>query len=567
MPAQQVRISWGAERVAVFLTTVIVLCLVALRSTFGASFYDDSHYVSVALRIAQGARPFADEMSVQSLGFLPAALLTWLWTHLFGTTGLVIALRLSYVALATGVGTFAYIQLRRSFHPLVAALAVALPLLCPPFNLFAPGYNQMTTLGFVAAIALAHRAEHDRSPAAAAGTGIALVFASVTYPPLSIAAFALAVILIARTRERRIVVPLLVAGVAAASLFAAWLLATVSIDDIRTGLRYATANVTGFRTPAEKLQRTAQRLTDSLAQPTLWPMWAVALAACLPRIPRRIRALLLLALPVLALARSVQAFTFDLHVFGITAGAWLITFTMAAVVPVALWAYAEKKRDLVSLILLAVPVSAIGFLIVAYSTASPWLRGVAVIGIVPAAMAVGATWGSAIEALWSERALAVGALLLVVIAVGMLWSESVDNGKPLAMTAMMDHGAYAGMHMSPVRHAEILGVEAAGKRWVKPGARVTFYGERQGYLATAQGRIFTNAVWLYPSRTDWYALEYFREHNAMPDVVFVDHFSMRLRRQLPYEHAAKDSTFLNRLLKEYSMVESVADFGVWVKRR
>ena len=558
---RQIRI----ERIVVALVVLLVTGLVALRSTFGVSLYDDSHYVTVCLRMSQGARPFADEMSVQSLGFLPATAFVWIWTHLFGTTGLVTAFRLSYVAMASAVGWLAYVQLRRSWHSLVAALAVAIPLLCPPFNLFAPGYNQMATLGFLTATALAHRAWLDRSRLAAAGCGLALVFASVTYPPLVVAALVMIAILIGATRDRRVIVPLLAACTAASLVFVAGLLSVVSIEEIRNGIRYAYANVTGFHSPADKLQRTAARLSDSLGQPTLWPLWIAAALACVPRIPKRWRALILLALPVLAVTRSVQALATGLHVFGLTAGAWLITFTIAAVVPVSVWAIAEKRRDLVHLLILAVPVSVIGFSTVAYSTDSPWLRGVAVIGLIPAAVAVLATWACALEDLWGESLLAVAATIAIVIVVGMLWSESIDNGPPLAMSGYMDHGMYAGMHISPARERELLSLEAAGRRWVRPDSRVTFYGERQAYLVVG-GHIYTNAVWLYPSFSDRFAMSYFEEHKAFPDVVFTDQFAMRMRHLLPYENAAHNDPLIARLLNRYRLVQTVADFGIWVKK-
>ena len=561
LSTRQIRI----ERIAVAFGVLLVAGLVALRSTFGVSLYDDSHYVTVCLRLAQGARPFADEMSVQSLGFLPAAAFVWLWTHLFGTTGLVTVFRLFYVVAAAAVGWLSYVQLRRVWHPLVAALAVVVPLLCPPFNLFAPGYNQMTTLGFIAATALAHRAWLDRSRLAAAGCGLALVFASVTYPPLTIAALAMIVILSAATRDRRVIVPLLATAMIASAVFVVGLLSMVSIAQIRTGLAYATSNVSGFGSPGQKVQRTLMRLADALGQPLVWPLWVAAALACVPKIPRRWRAIILLALPILAVARSVQVLALGLRVFGLTAGAWLITFTIATVVPVTVWALAEKRRDLVHLLIITVPVSVIGFLTVAYSTDAPWLRGVAVIGLVSGALAVLATWACALEDLWGESLLVVAATIVIVIVVGMLWSESIDNGPPLAMSGYMDHGMYAGMHMSPGREKELLGLEAAGRRWVQPDSRVTFFGERQGYLAVG-GQIYTNAVWLYPSDTASYALAYFSEHGGDPDVVFTDQFAMRLRHQLPYENAAQSNPFIAYLLEHYRFAEKVSDFGVWVKR-
>jgi hypothetical protein len=565
MPAPTNRQGWGAERIAIAIAALLVFALAALRSTFGVSFYDDSHYVTVALRLADGARPFADEMSVQSLGFLPAAGFVWVWLHTFGTVGLVAAFRLFYVVLGAGVAFFAYLQLRRSLHPVVAALAVSVPLLCPPFNLLAPGYNQMTTIGFVLAVALAHRAEHDRSPLAAAGTGVALVFASITYPPLVIAAAALALSLALRTRDRRVIGPLVIAVGAGAALFVGALLSVVSIGEIRTGLQYAASNVEGFRSPAEKLQRAAGRLSGSLAQPILWPMWIAAVLACVPRFPKRVRAGLFFALPVLALAPTAQSIVFSQRVFGMTASAWLITFTFGAVVPATLWVAATKRRDLAALLYLTLPASAIGFATVAYSTDAPWMRGVAVIGIVPAAIAVIAAWGSVLEELSDERVVRAASALLIIVTVGVLWSESVDNGRPAEMSVVIDHGMYAGMHTTPQRQKEIQGLEAAGRKWVTPTSLVTFYGERQGYLAVG-GRIYTNAVWLYPSRSDRYALAYFREHGGTPDVIFVDRFSMRRLDLLPYEDAARDSPFIAQLLAHYAMAETVADFDVWVKK-
>ena len=152
-----------------------------------------------------------------------------------------------------------------------------------------------------------------------------------------------------------------------------------------------------------------------------------------------------------------------------------------------------------------------------------------------------------------------------MIVVGMLWSESIDNGPPLAMSGYMNHGAYTGMHMSPAREQELLALESAGRRWIRPDSRITFYGERQGYLATG-GRVYTNAVWLYPSDSASHALTYFSEHGAYPDVVFTDQFAMRMRHQLPYENSAQTNPFVGFLLQRYRFVETVADFGVWVKK-
>lgn len=566
MPAEPLTEAPNAEKLAVALVIVTAIALAAFRATFGVSLYDDSHYVTVALRLAQGARPLADEMSLQSLGFMPSAAFVWVWLRFFGLDHLVMAYRLFYVALASSVGTLAYLQLRRSFRPIVSAMPVVAVLLCPPFNLLAPGYNLMATLGFLAATTLGHRAWVDRNAAAAAGAGAALVFASVTYPPLSVAAFVFAVSFLALTRDRRLAVWLLGACAVASVAFVVALLSTVSIAEIHRAIGYASANVVNLRSPLDKFEVTFSRVWDSLIVPTLWPMWLAAAVACIPRLPAKVRGTLLLALPVLAGARSVEVLASKERLFGTTAPAWLITFVLGALVPVAFWAWRAKRREIIGLLTLAGPASIVGFLTVVYSTDSGWLRAVPVIGLVPLALAVLVAWGSAIAELLGDVAFSAGALATIAIAMCMLWTTTIDDGPPLAMHAVIDHGAYAGMHVPDSRRDELARLEAAARRWVRPSSRVTFYGERQGYLLSG-GRIYTNAVWLYPSPSDSYALAYFAAHGAMPDVVFTDQFAMRLHGLLPYQHGAKSDPLIARLVKEYQLAEIVDDFGIWVRRK
>ena len=100
---------------------------------------------------------------------------------------------------------------------------------------------------------------------------------------------------------------------------------------------------------------------------------------------------------------------------------------------------------------------------------------------------------------------------------------------------------------------------------VRPTDRVTFLGERNGYLLVG-GRPYTNAVWLYVGPSDSAALDYFARHDGMPDVVFVDHMALVKEQQPSYQSAAKTDPMLRRVLAEYRLVETVADFGVFVRR-
>jgi hypothetical protein len=451
MPPTPTKQASTAEKSAVALVAFVAFVLMALRATFGVSLYDDSHYVTVALRLAQGARPFADEMSVQSLGFMPSAAFVGVWWRLFGLDHLVMAYRLFYVALAAGVGTLAYAQFRRSFRPIVSAMPVVVVLLCPPFNLIAPSYNLMTSLGFLAATALAHRAWVDRSGPAAAGAGFALVFASITYPPLCVAAFVFVVSFIALTRDRRLAFWLLAACALASAVFVAALLSAASIAEIRHGLAYASSNVIKLRSPAAKFALTFSRVWTSLSAGTLVPLWLAAIVASVRRVPAKVRAAALLSIPALAMVRCVEVLASGQRLFGTTAPSWLIMFVLGALVPATLWAWWAKRRDVLGLLALTAPASIVGFLTVIYATDSGWLRAVSVIGLTPLALAVLIAWGCAIDDLWGDRAVAAGSLAAVALAMLMLWATTIDDGWPIRMSRCVCRDAHAGHASRGVR--------------------------------------------------------------------------------------------------------------------
>jgi hypothetical protein len=145
---------------------VTFVLFAAWRASLGISFLDDAYNAVMTLRLAQGARVFADEMTTQALGFLLAVPFARLWTALFGMAGFVLALRLFYVAVAAAVGYVIYRALRPSFGAGVAALAAWLPLLAPPYNIFGVSYNTMPILAFsaAAALSLAGRRHTRRRP-------------------------------------------------------------------------------------------------------------------------------------------------------------------------------------------------------------------------------------------------------------------------------------------------------------------------------------------------------------------------------------------------------------------
>ncbi|GAA5027796.1 hypothetical protein GCM10023258_22840 [Terrabacter aeriphilus] len=70
----------------------------ASRATLGIDFGDSAHAVELAVRTARGDVPFRDELNMQVLGSWPAVPVVWVWLHAIGIDGIVLASRLSFVA-------------------------------------------------------------------------------------------------------------------------------------------------------------------------------------------------------------------------------------------------------------------------------------------------------------------------------------------------------------------------------------------------------------------------------------------------------------------------------------
>ena len=109
---------------------------------------------------------------------MPRQTVVWAWRELFGLTGIMLAVRLYYVSLATAGAAVAYRLLRPSFHPLAALAGVSIPLLAPPYHLLAPTYNTTAALAFTLAVAFGVAAIRDRRAGFAVAFGCAIVLGS-----------------------------------------------------------------------------------------------------------------------------------------------------------------------------------------------------------------------------------------------------------------------------------------------------------------------------------------------------------------------------------------------------
>ena len=522
---------------AVGVVAVVLVALAAWRSTIGLTFVDDGYYVAATLRLAQGAHLFRDEMFLQSLGFLAAIPFAKLWTLLFSTAGIVAALRVFYVALAAAAGIAVYRVLRPSFGRWPALAAAAAPLLAPAYNLLAVSYDTMAAAGLVLACVLTYAALRDESRGAALLAGAAAAFASISYPPLTVAALALLATFWWLGRGRRLVLPMVAGAAAVVAVFAVWLATQVTIADLRTTVDYiqAAARATGALKSGGGGRLGAVFVRFYRAMVRVWgvPIWvwfgpaaAISVAAALPalRAPSRarVRALVLATLPLaLLLPVIANASTYVANGQNWTyPGNYLIAFVLFCLAPM-LADLRGLRRDTRRLILLALPVSAVGWLIVSLLSSASLYWASGIVGLAPLVVAVVVWWAVTVEeALGAAAAASAGVFVLATLMV-LLFGATFNQLPAWDLHDRIHSGAYRGITTTGARKESVAALEGLAARWVRPGDGVTFVNSPGGYLAVPAGVPVTPATWLDHGTADAAAVAYFDRIGRWPDVVFV----------------------------------------------
>jgi len=562
---------------AVLLVAVVVVGLAAWRATMGVSFMDDGYYASTTVRLAQGARLLADEMFVQSLGFLVLLPFAKLWTLLFGTTGIVVALRLVYVALGTAAAVVVYRTLRPSFGPWACLLAAAAPFLAPVYNLFWATYDSMALIGLLLACVLAFAAMRDSRRSHAVWAGVFAAYAAISYPPLVVAAFVLLATLAVRSRDRRLVGAMALGAVPVVAVFATWLLSTVSIAelhiaaDFALGARVAGASTaTGIRLPVGINNFLLTMRLPWLGIPVAaWFLPLLAISVWLAWAGRRDfehrgRGIALLALPV-ALVLPVIANRYAIGHGAFTPATLgsniLITFAVFAA-PSMVMGLRHSKSAVHELALTALPASLVAGLLVMYLTSADVFWGSGIVGFAPLTVAALLWWTGEVGERWGEARVSPAALLALAGVLALLLSYSFkDDVAPPAMRSRVEQGPYAGIVTTPARAAQIADLRSLSDRWLAPGTTVTVVSVPGVYLAVG-GTPLTNVTWLDPGPHDSFTVSYLESRGAWPDVVLIP---LSYLRQ-PAAVLAADP-FVSAVLQRYTPAERSASTGMAVYLR
>jgi hypothetical protein len=555
----------------VLLAAAVIVGLVAWRATLGMSFQDDGYYAAATLRLAQGARLFVDEVFVQSTGFLAAVPFAKLWAALFGTTGIVVALRLLYVASAAAGAALVYRLLRPSFGVWASLAGAAAPLLAPAYHLFGVTYDTMAALGLMLACVLAFAAARDERPWLAAAAGVAAAVASISYPPLTIAAVTLLITVAVQTRDRALVRAMALGAAAVVAVFLAWLLSQASLAELGVAFRAIVAgwNDMPRSVHGNRIGVGLWELAVALGGSWLVPLWAwflpaavIDVGSALPaaREPRhrRTRGIALGLLP-LALALPVLA---DQQIHGrgplwTLAGNYLIAFIVFAA-PAVFARFVRERSVHARFLRMAIPVGCSGFLVVILSSNASIHWGSAVVGLAPLAVAVVACWIEEIGESVSPRTGAVAAAALLVALLAVLFGSSYKDGAPLTLTFRLTEGVYAGITTNRGHSYQIAEFRRLAARWITPSTTVAAVELPGAFLLTG-GVPLTDAVYLNTGAAGGFAAAYYDRLGRWPDILWVPLF----RTDQPAAVSAADP-FMSQLYARYRLVERAPLVGIEV---
>ena len=516
-----------SENRAAVIVAVAVVVLVAIRTQFGISFFDDSFYAAVPMRLASGAHLFTDEATIQAIGSLVAVPFTVAWRGLFGLNGIVLALRLFYVALAAALGWAVVRALKPSFGALVSTVAVCSVLLAPAYNTFAVSYNTTAQLASMLSLSLVVAAWRDGSRVAACGAGALTAMAAVFYPPFAVAALPTAVVAIVLLRKRWLWLWLIGGAAAALGVGAAWLLLTVPAADVTRAINHAFGvGYAGGGTSVTIADRVALALRDASRiahSRSWWPAMGLSVLVAIPLRSVRVRAVLATVLPLAVAIPGYLALTRGTPwTFGVPVLSYLLAFTLS-LVPLALVTGVRRdarRPDLRVFLLLTGVFSACAVPLVLVTTSAGFVGGMSGLGATPFALAAGICWLVLIGEWAGSRAVFAAVAVLLAVQLALLFSMAYKDGAPLALKTRVAHGAVAGILTTPERAADIAGVERALGKVIKPGSRLLVVNAPLVYALT-DARPFTYSTWVNPGPSDVGVVDYYQRVGMTPDIVVV----------------------------------------------
>jgi len=472
------------------------------RARLGLDLGDGTHAVELALRLARDDLPFRDEMNLQVLGAWPAVPFVWVWSHLVGLDGIVLASRIYFVALSIGVAALTWWAVRGFTGRVVAGFAAVTAVVPTAYNLQLVGYNTTPALLYLVGASSAAGAIARGSLGWAVLGGSAAALGAVSHPVTTPAAAAVLLVGLACARGR-VRIGLVAGAAGAAAVVVGLAVAVWGIDHVRETLAFTSDYQGGGVDRLGRLRAWLAYLGGELAQPAVAFALVLAVVAAVALARRsRFAAPLLLAAVVLT---AVQGLTRDAVTATYSIGSWLspvLALVLCLVLLPAAVVTALRLRGMPArLLVIGLAPALVGAPTVAAFTASSPRWGAVGACLAPAVLAVTACALLGLVRLQSldrhpdspepaptprrpfaaAMAGAVGVLVLGSLVAAHTATSFRDA--PLArLDVAAPTGAYAGLLTSQRRADEVASAQAALRTCARPGSSVLAIGYPAAYL-------------------------------------------------------------------------------------
>ena len=465
----------------------------------GASVLDDGYVVALALRIARGDLPLADEQPLMSLGALPAVPGVWLWDHVVGTEGLVLASRVMYAVAALGVAAVAYRGLRTTFSRAASLAGVGAALFAIPYQVAAISYASVPVfvviIGTAAGVALLRRP----SAAWAVTLGGSAAVGAWLVPHLAPAFVVMVAVWLVLTRSPRLLLWGFGAAAAVSVVAATLLVAVVGVDGIRAAVDF-TLSLRSDMTPLERVVRAAGTYR-MFAQTGYLPVALCLLATAIAGVraswrPARVAFSALACLAAAALSAASVAVGQPVVWFGTTASALTSVLVIVLAVAVTGELVHVHQRGGIALAAAAVATGGVASLLTAATTASgPHYSAHG--GVLAGALMVLAAMWVRMAAEVSPRLAVVAAAVPVTCIASAWWVQPFGDAPIWQLDTRIASGPWSGLLTTRERAADLEWLQSVVEQHAEPQQGVLFIGFPGGYLIGHQ-RMDTNTLFITP---------------------------------------------------------------------
>ncbi len=167
-------------------TFFFVLLVLLYRIHFGIDFTDESFYVGMPLRFAEGAVPFRDEYYIQQTAAFALVPFTKMFLSYYGREGIVLFFRYLYVLMACSVSWATLTAFKPAIGNWRSLLLATIPLSAVLYSIPSMSYNTVGCLGFTLGLLLMFGARHTERPTIRFCLGgMAFAFCLLAYPTLA----------------------------------------------------------------------------------------------------------------------------------------------------------------------------------------------------------------------------------------------------------------------------------------------------------------------------------------------------------------------------------------------